>query len=128
MSLTKKFYFCKKCGNLVEVIQDAGKPIICCDEVMTRLRPNTSEGATEKHLPVVEIQGARVCAEVGDLHHPMTQEHSIKWVYLETDQGCQRKELSPDEKPMAEFELARGEKPVAVYAYCNLHGFWKTEV
>ena len=24
--------------------------------------------------------------------------------------------------------LAEGEKPVAVYAYCNLHGLWKAEI
>ena len=57
----------------------------------------------------------------------MSEEHSILWIYLETDKGAQYKYLSAGEKPAAEFAL-NGEKPVAVYAYCNLHGLWKADV
>ena len=43
------------------------------------LTPNTSEGAAEKHLPVVEIDGRHITVKVGSIFHPMTEEHSIGW-------------------------------------------------
>ena len=57
----------------------------------------------------------------------MAEEHSILWVYLETDKGGQRKNLEVGATPEVTFAL-KDEKPVAVYAYCNLHGLWKKEI
>ena len=57
----------------------------------------------------------------------MLEEHHIEWIYLELENGGSRKALSPGEAPEAVFHTA-GVKPVAVYAYCNLHGLWKTEL
>lgn len=122
-----KFFVCEHCGNLVGVINDAGVPMVCCGQKMTQLIPGTVEASVEKHLPVVKVDGDKVKVEIGSVAHPMAEEHSILWVYLKTDKGGQRKNLSVGEAPEAEFALL-GEKPVAVYAYCNLHGLWKTEI
>ena len=122
-----KFFVCEHCGNLVGVINDAGVPMMCCGQKMTQLIPGTVEASVEKHLPVVTVDGDRVKVEIGSVAHPMAEEHSILWVYLQTDKGGQRKNLAVGEAPVAEFSLL-DEKPVAVYAYCNLHGLWKTEV
>ena len=122
-----KFFICEHCGNLVGVINDAGVPMMCCGQKMTQLIPGTVEASVEKHLPVVTVDGDKVKVEIGSVAHPMAEEHSILWVYLQTDKGGQRKNLAVGEAPVAEFSLL-GEKPVAVYAYCNLHGLWKTEV
>ena len=122
-----KFFICKHCGNLVGVINDAGVPMMCCGQKMTQLIPGTVEASVEKHLPVVTVDGDKVKVEIGSVAHPMAEEHSILWVYLQTDKGGQRKNLAVGEAPVAEFSLL-DEKPVAVYAYCNLHGLWKTEV
>ena len=92
------------------------------------LDSSMSEGAGEKHLPVVECNGSKVCVRVGSVEHPMTKEHSIQWVFLETKKGGQFAYLSSDEKPEVEFSLSEGDTAVAAYAYCNLHGFWKTEI
>lgn len=92
------------------------------------LDPSKAEGAGEKHLPSVTVNGSAVKVEVGTVHHPMTEEHSIGWIYLETNHGGQVKFLSPDQEPVAEFSLTADDSPVAAYAYCNLHGFWKTEL
>ena len=89
---------------------------------------STAEGAGEKHLPVVEQDGDKITVSVGSVFHPMTKEHSIGWVFLETKKGGQFVKLSPDSEPVAEFALAKGDEAVAAYAYCNLHGFWKTEI
>ena len=122
-----KFFICEHCGNLVGVIHDAGVPMMCCGQKMTQLIPGTVEASVEKHLPVVTVDGDKVKVEIGSVAHPMAEEHSILWVYLQTDKGGQRKNLAVGEAPVAEFSLL-DEKPVAVYAYCNLHGLWKTEV
>ena len=122
-----KFFICEHCGNLVGVINDAGVPMMCCGQKMTQLIPGTVEASVEKHLPVVTVDGDKVKVEVGSVAHPMSEEHSILWVYLQTDKGGQRKNLKVGEAPVAEFSLL-DEKPVAAYAYCNLHGLWKTEI
>lgn len=122
-----KFFICEHCGNLVGVIHDAGVPMMCCGQKMTQLIPGTVEASVEKHLPVVTVDGDKVKVEVGSVAHPMAEEHSILWVYLQTDKGGQRKNLKVGEAPVAEFSLL-DEKPVAAYAYCNLHGLWKTEI
>ena len=122
-----KFFICEHCGNLIGVINDAGVPMMCCGQKMTQLIPGTVEASVEKHLPVVTVDGDKVKVEVGSVAHPMAEEHSILWVYLQTDKGGQRKNLKVGEAPVAEFSLL-DEKPVAAYAYCNLHGLWKTEI
>ena len=123
----QKFYICEHCGNMVGLVKDAGVPLVCCGQKMTYLEPNTTEAATEKHLPVVTVEGNEVRVEVGSVAHPMTAEHSIEWIYLQTTKGGQRKVLAPNEAPVATFVLA-DEELVAAYAYCNLHGLWKTEI
>ncbi len=123
----QKFYICKHCGNIVGMVHAAGVPVVCCGEKMTYLEPNTTEAATEKHLPVVTVEGNTVRVEVGSVAHPMTEEHSIEWVYLQTSKGGQRKNLSSADAPAVTFALA-DEEPLAAYAYCNLHGLWKTDL
>lgn len=122
-----KFFICEHCGNIIGVIHDAGVPMMCCGQKMTQLIPGTVEASVEKHLPVITVDGDKVKVEIGSVAHPMAEEHSILWVYLQTDKGGQRKNLEVGKAPAVEFSLC-DEKPVAVYAYCNLHGLWKTEV
>ncbi len=122
----EKFYLCTHCGNLVGMIHSSGVPIVCCGEPMKALVPNTVDAAGEKHLPVVTREGDKVVVSVGSVAHPMVAEHLIQWVYLETNRGGHRCALAASDEPKAVFMMADGEKPVAAYAYCNLHGLWKT--
>lgn len=123
----KKFLRCEHCGNMVGVLNDSGVPMICCGEPMKELVPNTTDAANEKHVPVVTIEGDVLKAVVGSVEHPMEEAHYIQFIFVETDKGGHRRALKPGEKPEAEFNL-HGEKPVAVYEYCNLHGLWKKEL
>ena len=123
----KIFFICEHCGNLVEVINDSGVPMMCCGQKMTKLEPGTVDASFEKHIPVVTVDGNTVKVVVGSVEHPMLEEHSILWIYLETDRGGQRKLLEVGKAPEATFVLA-DEKPVAAYAYCNLHGLWKADI
>ena len=97
----------------------------CCGETTVEMVPNTSDGAGEKHVPVIEKDGNKVTVKVGEVAHPMQDDHFIEWVALETEQGNQRKPLKPGCEPKVTFALAEGDKVKAVYAYCNLHGLWK---
>ena len=125
--MNAKFYICRHCGNIVEMVRDAKVPVMCCGQKMELLEPNTVEASGEKHKPVVTVRGGAVHVEVGSVAHPMLEEHSIQWVYLETEHGGQRRNLKPGDAPVADFSLG-GEKPVAVYAFCDLHGLWMTEL
>lgn len=123
----QKFYICKHCGNMVAQIKDSGVNIICCGEPMTKLEPGTVEASLEKHIPVATYKDGIVKVEVGSVLHPMIEKHYIEWIFLKTENGGQRKLLTPADEPKAEFCVCN-DKPVAVYAYCNLHGLWKTEL
>jgi len=122
-----KFYICAHCGNIVEMVHDAGVKPFCCGQKMNELVPNTVEASGEKHIPAVKVEGNVVEVNVGSVDHPMVDVHWIEWVQLVTDQGSYRKWLNPGQAPNVRFQLA-DEKPLAVYAYCNLHGLWKTEL
>ncbi len=124
----RKFFICKHCGNIVGMVFDAKVPLTCCGEKMTELVPNTVDASAEKHVPVVRVDGSMVYVEIGSAPHPMSEEHYIQWVYMETAKGGQRKALKPGEEPKTVFALTQDDKPVAVYAYCNLHGLWMTEI
>ena len=120
-----KFYICEHCGNLIGMIHDAGVPMMCCGQKMTKLEPGIVEASAEKHIPVVEVSNNIVTVTIGSVDHPMVEEHYIGWIAIETEQGTQRKYLKPGEKPEAVFALAEGDKLVAAYEWCNLHGLWK---
>lgn len=123
-----RFYICKHCGNIIGMIHSSGVKVKCCGEDMVELVPNTTDGAKEKHVPVVEVNGDKVTVQVGSVAHPMEAEHYIMWIYIQTAQGGQRKNLNPGDKPEAVFALAGGDKVIAAYAYCNKHGLWKADV
>ena len=121
-----KFYQCAHCKNIIVYAYDKGVPVSCCGEKMKELIPNTAEAATEKHLPVItKNENGIVEITVGSTLHPMLSEHHIGWVVIETKEGAQKKTLSGE--PRITFTLSENDKLIAAYAYCNLHGLWKTE-
>lgn len=123
----QKFYVCKTCGNLVGKIEDGRAPMQCCGKPMDELVPNTSEGAGEKHLPVYKYENNVLEVSVGSILHPMEDKHYISWVYVETVNGGQRKSLKIGKEPIVKF-VFENDKPVSVFAYCNLHGLWKEKI
>ena len=123
----QKFFICKICGNLVGVIKDGGVPMTCCGEDMVELTPNTVEASQEKHLPVVTVSEDSISVQIGSVAHPMEEAHHITFVYVETMRGGQRKCFKIGDEPKATFTFV-DDKPKAVYAYCNLHGLWKTVI
>ena len=123
-----KFYRCETCGNIITKLNDSGVPVVCCGQPMKELIPGAVDGAVEKHVSAVTVEGNTVKVQLGEDEHPMVDNHYIQFIALETTSGAQIKYLKPGEKPVAEFVLAAGEKAVSVYEYCNLHGLWVKEV
>ena len=122
--MATKFYKCRHCGNVIVKLVNSGVPVVCCGEKMEELVAGVTDGAVEKHLPVVtRLEGNLLKVEVGSVAHPMSPEHHISFIYLETENGGQFVELK--DKPEAVFNISE-DRPVAVYEYCNLHGIWKT--
>ncbi|MEF9939762.1 MAG: desulfoferrodoxin family protein [Clostridium sp.] len=120
-----KFYICEHCGNIVTYLRNSGVPVMCCGQKMTELVPGISDGAVEKHVPVVSAEGRSITVKVGEVEHPMMEKHYIQWIALETKEGTQIKYLKPDMKPEATFVLSAGDEVIAAYEYCNIHGLWK---
>ena len=124
--MSVKFFKCEHCGNVIQKVVDSKVPVVCCGEKMKELTVNTVDASVEKHLPVVtRVDDCHIKVEVGAVPHPMTEEHHIAFIYVETENGGMRKSLK--DKPEATFCVCN-DKPVAVYEYCNLHGLWKTEL
>ena len=122
-----RFFKCETCGNVIEFLNASGVPVMCCGKKMEELVPGTSDGAAEKHVPVIKQEGNKVTVLIGEVEHPMVEAHYIQWIVLETGKGAQRAYLNPGEAPKAEFILAEGDEVVAAYEYCNLHGLWKAD-
>ncbi len=123
-----KFYICETCKNIITKIVDSKVPVVCCGKPMKELVPGAVDGALEKHVPAVTIEGNTVKVQIGEVIHPMLPEHYIQFIALETKGGVQIKNLKAGDEPKAEFVLADGDEAVAVYEYCNLHGLWVKEI
>ncbi len=123
MTKTKQIYKCSTCGNIIEVVSMGQGTLSCCGSPMKVLTENTTDGAKEKHVPVIEKIEGGYRVSVGSVEHPMTEAHYIQWIELETKTGVMRKNLAPTDKPVAEFMT--NEEAVAAREYCNLHGLWK---
>lgn len=126
-----KFYICSICGNLIETVEDSGMTPSCCNRMMTELKPGSTDGALEKHVPVITIKEFcdgvhKVIVEVGAAPHPMEDMHHIQFICLETDKGNYRKSLDISNDPCAQFMIPASETVIAAYSYCNLHGLWTT--
>lgn len=123
--MQQKFFICETCGNMIAMVKESGVRVVCCGKKMTELVPGTTDASVEKHVPVYTKDGNRVTVKVGSVEHPMTPEHYIEWVSIQTKLGNQRKQLAPGAAPEVCFALCEGDEVEAVYAYCNLHGLWQ---
>ena len=119
-----RLYRCKHCGNIAIKVIDSGVPMVCCGEKMVELIPSSTDAAVEKHVPVVTREGDKVTVNIGSVAHPMTEEHLIQLVILDTTAGVQIAELHAGDLPQAVFEVLPGAEIKKAYAYCNLHGLW----
>lgn len=127
MTMDERFFQCDVCGNLIVTLIASGVIPECCGEKMTQIKANTTDGAREKHVPLsVYVAGCKLKVCVGSVAHPMTDQHHISFICLETQSGFVVHYLNPGDVPTATF--CYSSRPIAVYAYCNLHGLWRADV
>ena len=120
-----KIFKCKKCGNMVELIEEKGGTLVCCGETMELVEANTVDAAREKHVPYTEIEDDVVYVKIGEVDHPMTDEHYIEWIAAVFNDSVLKYNFKPGEVAEAVFDYEEG---MEIYAYCNLHGLWKKEL
>ncbi|MEG0409574.1 MAG: desulfoferrodoxin family protein [Erysipelotrichaceae bacterium] len=123
-----KLLKCAVCGNVIEMIEDKKVPVMCCGQMMNELVANTSDGASEKHVPVIEIKDDVLFVQVGSVEHPMLPEHFITKIFVEYGDNLSQASLTPGVKPVASFNLNGYKGLVTVYEFCNIHGLWKAEI
>ena len=116
-----KLYRCEHCGNIVFKVVDKGVPLMCCGQKMVELTANTTDGALEKHVPVVERDGENVTVKVGSVAHPMLPEHYIQFIAAVSGDTVTIRMPAPGDEPV--LTLKAGED-VTAYEWCNLHGYW----
>lgn len=119
-----KIYKCNICGNIIELIHEGGGELVCCGESMNLVKAKEKDEGREKHLPVIASADSGVVVKVGEVDHPMEEEHFIEWIEVVTDSGTYRKYLKPSEKPSASFCI-REDQIKLVREYCNVHGMWE---
>lgn len=116
---------CLKCGATIRTLKDCtcnDCGITCCNQKMVELKPNSSDGAVEKHLPEYEITGSKINIKV---NHVMDEDHFIEWISIVHDNKEDITYFKPQDKSEVTYDYIKGS---IIYSYCNKHGLWKTEV
>ena len=125
MTEINQVYKCEICGNIVEVAHAGAGSLVCCGQEMKLLEEHEKENpGNEKHVPIINKTENGFKVVVGLIEHPMLEEHYIEFIELVADNIVYRKFLKPGEKPEAEFCINAQE--ISARAYCNVHGFWKS--
>ncbi len=123
MTELNQVYKCNVCGNIAEMVHTGAGELVCCGQPMELQKENTVDAAKEKHVPVIEKTEKGVKVKIGEVPHPMTEEHYIEWIEILADRKAYRKFLKPGDAPEAEFCVEA--ENVTAREYCNLHGLWK---
>lgn len=126
MTKLKQIYKCKACGNIVEIVNEGVGELVCCNQPMKLLEENTEDQGMEKHVPVIVEEDGKITVKVGDVEHPMTEEHYIQWIEITVDGISCKKFLTPEEAPKAVFTVPGSYKEISAREYCNVHGLWKS--
>lgn len=124
MTKINQIYRCSVCGNIVEVVHASGGQLVCCGKPMVLLTANTTDGATEKHVPIIEKTADSIIVKVGSVPHPMEEAHYIELIEIIADDKVYKKFLKPGEEPIAIFNIIA--ENVVAREYCNLHGLWQS--
>lgn len=118
-----RLYKCRDTGLLLEEVNNHNNELeLSFCSIKGYFPKEYEEGLTEKHITEFERTGNEVKVQVGSIPHPMTSDHYIEHVTLETNKGTYRKNLK--DTPNVVFKIDDDEEILNIYAYCNLHGLW----
>ena len=112
----------------VTLLDSLNKRLVFLNEVIAALglkgiktvHSRAEDGGKNKlYREKFQIATARAVASM-----PVLLEYCLPFV----EKGGQFVYLKDTDKPKAEFVVSEGDSAIAAYAYCNQHGFWKTEL
>ncbi len=114
MTKIAQIYKCNVCGNIVEVVHAGDGELVCCGQPMKLMEAGVSDGALEKHVPVIEPWKKGYHIKVGSVRHPMEAKHHIEWIEILSGNKSFKRFLTPDDEggAIAEFSgsnLVKGE-------------------
>lgn len=128
--MTKKLemYKCEICGNFVEVVLSGIGELVCCDMPMVLQKPNTTDATSEKHVPFFIKKDNELEIRVGEIDHPMTEEHYIQFIEVISadEKYVKRKYLYPFEEPsfcLKGYDVNK----LTARELCNIHGLWEAK-
>ncbi|CEG12241.1 Desulfoferrodoxin [groundwater metagenome] len=124
MTEIRQIYRCNICGNIVEILHAGAGKLVCCGQPMELLKEKIEDAGKEKHVPVIEKTETGIKVKVGSVLHPMEEKHYIEFIEVIADGNMDRKNLTPANKPEADFEIKAND--ITARIYCNIHGLWKS--
>lgn len=119
-----KILKCEECGSIIQVLAEGDEDT--CNDHMLAIPVQTEGDKAPKHKPVVEIDGDKVTVKVGEVAHPMDDDHFIQFLVLTAGGEQYAKCFAPGDVAEATFTVNSTEGAVAE-AFCNLHGLWSSE-
>lgn len=126
MTNKNQIYKCDICGNIVEVTHEGEGQLVCCNQPMKLLESKSKDDGVEKHLPSILKTDTGIRVQIGEVEHPMIDNHYIEWIECIVDGNVHRKYLLPGDQPVVDFNIS-GEN-ISVRAYCNIHGLWEINI
>ena len=124
MTKLNGIYRCNLCGNIVEVLVEGNRQLVCHEQDMELLEEKQSDVGSEKHVPIIERDGDKIVVKVGEVPHPMIEEHHICFVELFVGDKVYRKILNTGNEPKGVFEVCADIDYLKAREYCNVHGLW----
>ena len=123
MTNLNEIYKCTVCGNMVEVVHASAGELSCCGKPMHKMVAGETDGAAEKHVPVLEKTSDGYHIQVGSVPHPATAEHHIEFIEVISNDKkyLKRKHLKPNEQAELTFKCECKEG-FYIRNYCNIHG------
>ena len=119
-----KILKCDNCGSIIQVlVEDDGD---ACDTHMFEFPAQTEGEKSPKHKPVVEINGDNVTVKVGEVAHPMDDDHYIQFLIVEAGVEQYAKYFKPGDVAEATFTV-NSTDDVKAFVFCNLHGLWSSD-
>ncbi|MDI9436517.1 MAG: desulfoferrodoxin [Euryarchaeota archaeon] len=119
-------YRCQVCDHVIEVLHDGEGELVCCQVPMTLLVERNDDTGQEKHVPVLEKTDSGFLVKVGEVAHPMEDEHCIDWIEVQADGRIYRQPLEAGDQPQAHFDLDLDQvEQITLRSFCNIHGLWR---
>lgn len=122
-----KILKCEECGSIIQVLVDGDED--ACNAHMLKIPVQTEGDKAPKHKPVVEIDGDNVTVKVGEVTHPMDDDHFIQFIVVNVGMEQYAKCFKPGDVPEATFTIGADKIAEGVEAleFCNQHGLWSSE-